>query len=156
MMRLFLAVLGLVVVVGLVACGRKDDAPAPAVAPLRHFEPASLARGAQLFGERCAVCHGPEGQGHPDWQRPSDGAFAAAPPLNGTGNDWKRSRKELAAIIKSGVRRKADKAVIMPPMQGKLSDRDIDDILNWMQSLWPAEVYESWTQAQLVVTPPSR
>jgi mono/diheme cytochrome c family protein len=155
MIRLFLSLLGLVVVASLASCGRQESAPV-ATTPLRQFEPASLARGAQLFGERCAQCHGPEGQGHPDWQRPSDGAFAAAPPLNGTGNDWKRSRKELAAVIKAGVRRKADKAVIMPPMQGKLNERDIEDILNWLQSLWPAEVYETWNKAQLATAQPSR
>ena len=147
MMRLFLTVLTLALAANLISCDRKDAAPA--TASLRQFEPGSVARGAQLFGERCAICHGPDGQGHPDWQRPSDGAFAAAPPLNGTGNDWKRSRKELAEIIKSGVRRKADKTMIMPSMHGKLNDRDIEDILNWLQSLWPADVYETWNKAQV-------
>lgn len=155
MNRLLLMVLGVVMTVGMSACSRKDAAP-PAGTTIRQFEPASVARGAQLFGERCAICHGPEGQGHPDWQRPSDGVFAAAPPLNGTGNDWKKSRSELAAIIKSGVRRKSDKAIIMPSMHGKLNERDIDDILNWLQSLWPAEVYEAWNKTQLSAVQPPR
>jgi len=142
-------------VAGMAACGRQEPGSSTATTPLRQFEPASVARGAQLFGERCALCHGPEGQGHPDWQRPSDGAFAAAPPLNGTGNDWKKSRQELAQVIKQGVRRKADKAVIMPSMQGKLSERDVEDILNWVQSLWPADVYDSWNKTQVAATPPS-
>lgn len=155
MHRLLLALPGILIVANIASCGRQESAPVAAT-PLRQFEPASVARGGQLFAERCALCHGPEGQGHPDWQRPSDGVFAAAPPLNGTGNDWKRSRRELAAIIVRGVVRKADKAVIMPSMQGKLSEREIEDILNWLQSLWPAEVYETWNKAQLAAAQPSR
>lgn len=148
--------LGLLAGLALLAgCSREDKtaAVAPAVT-VRHFDPNSLARGATLYAERCAQCHGPEGQGHPDWQTPSDGQFAAAPPLNGTGNDWKRSRTELAAIIKSGVRRKSDKAEIMPSWKGRLNAADIDDVINWMQSLWPAEVYETWHKAQSASTAP--
>ena len=154
-MNRLLLILGVVMAVGMSACNRKEAAP-PVSTTIRQFEPVSVVRGAQLFGERCASCHGPEGQGHPDWQRPSDGVFAAAPPLNGTGNDWKKSRAELAAIIKSGVRRKSDKVIIMPSMQGKLNERDIDDILNWLQSLWPAEVYEAWNKTQLSTVQPPR
>ena len=120
---------------------------APTV-PAPHFDPASVARGAQLFGERCAECHGPKAQGHPDWQTPSDGSFAAAPPLNGTGNDWKLTRAQIATIIKNGVRRKSDNADIMPAWKGRLSDSDVEDVINWMQSLWPPDVYQAWSRAQ--------
>ena len=139
----------------LAACSKQEpSAPVSPPAAVRHFDPASLSRGAALFAERCAQCHGPQGQGHPDWQTPSDGRFAAAPPLDGTGNDWKRSRAELAAIIKNGVRRKSDKVEIMPTWQGRLDERDIEDVLNWMQSLWPAEVYETWNKAQSATPAP--
>jgi len=135
----------------LVACSKGGQeagtTTAPAVA-VPHFDPVSVARGAQLFGERCAQCHGPQAQGHPDWQTPSDGSFAAAPPLNGTGNDWKLSRAQLAAIIKNGVRRKTDNADIMPAWKGRLKDGDVEDVINWMQSLWPADVYQTWIKVQ--------
>lgn len=140
----------------LAACSR-DPSGGTAVPPLslRNFEPESIAHGAALFTEHCAQCHGPKGQGHPDWQTPSDGTFAAAPPLDGTGNDWKRTRLELATTIKTGVRRKKDKTEIMPAWKGRLNDRDIEDVLNWMQSLWPAEVYEAWSKVQQAAIPPS-
>ena len=136
-------------------CSREEKSASvtPAVT-VRHFDPNSLARGATMFAERCAQCHGPQAQGHPDWQTPSDGQFAAAPPLNGTGNDWKRSRAELAAIIKNGVRRKTDKAEIMPAWKGRLNTVDIDDVINWMQSQWPTDVYETWNKAQSASTAP--
>lgn len=140
-----------------VACSQESDqatSPVPAVA-VRHFDPDSIARGAKLFDAHCAQCHGPQAQGHPDWQTPSDGSFAAAPPLNGTGHDWQRSRAELAAVIKSGVRRKTDKVDVMPGWKGRLSDRDIEDVINWMQSLWPPEVYETWNRTQAGIAPKS-
>jgi len=139
----------------LAACG-KEQPPAAPVAPataVRQFDPASVARGAALFAEHCAQCHGPQAQGHPDWQSAGSQEFAAAPPLNGTGNDVKRTRAEMAATIRNGVRRKADKADIMPAWKGRLTDRDIDDVINWAQSLWPAEVYEAWSKAQATTAP---
>ena len=135
----------------LVACSKGGQEAGTATAPAvtaPHFDPASVARGAQLFGERCAECHGPQAQGHPDWQTPSDGSFAAAPPLNGTGNDWKLTRAQIATIIKNGVRRKSDNVDIMPAWKGRLNDSDVEDVINWMQSLWPADVYQAWTKAQ--------
>ena len=139
------------------ACSKEAEqtaTPVPGMAP-RQFDPESVTRGAQMFEQHCVVCHGPRAQGHPDWQTPSDGSFAAAPPLNGTGNDWKRSRAMLAATIQNGVRRKSDNADIMPAWKGRLSERDIEDVLNWLQSLWPAEVYDAWTKAQAAATPKS-
>ena len=106
------------------------------------FSLEAIARGAALYQEHCAQCHGPEGQGHPDWQNP---AVVAAPPLNGTGNDWKRSRKDLTEIVKNGVKRK-DEAV-MPGWKERLSDQEIGDIITWFQALWPADVYERWRKA---------
>jgi len=141
----------------LVACskegGQKTAVPAPGIA-MRQFDPASVTRGARLYEEHCLVCHGPQAQGHPDWQTPSDGSFAAAPPLNGTGNDWKRSRAMLAATIQNGARRKSDNVDIMPAWKGRLTEHDIEDVLNWMQSLWPAEVYDAWTKAQATAAAP--
>lgn len=132
------------------ACSKGGQEASTGTAPaasVQQFDPVSVAHGASLFEERCAQCHGPQAQGHPDWQTPSDGSFAAAPPLNGTGNDWKRSRAELASIIKNGVRRKSDNVDIMPAWKGRLNDSDVEDVINWMQSLWPADVYQAWSKA---------
>jgi mono/diheme cytochrome c family protein len=136
----------------LVACSKEQPAPTGASAPtvaVHQFDAASVARGASIFAEHCAQCHGPQAQGHPDWQTPSDGSFAAAPPLNGTGNEHNRTRATLASTIKNGVRRKTDNLEIMPSWKGRLSDTDVEDVLNWVQSLWPAEVYDAWTRAQV-------
>lgn len=149
--------LGLLLGLALLAACSKEDKPAPLTTPapaVRHFEPASLVRGAALFEQHCALCHGPQAQGHPDWLTPSNGSFAAAPPLDGTGNDWKRSRAELAATIQNGVKRKSDNEMVMPAWKGRLKDQDVEDVINWLQSMWPAEVYEAWTKAQANVAAP--
>ena len=139
--------IGAVLALVLGACGKDEPAapatPAPTVTAPR-FDAVSIARGHELFIGQCAECHGPQAQGHPDWQTPSNGQFAAAPPLDGTGNDWKKSRAELAAVILKGVRRPGDKIDVMPAWKGRMSDQDIEDVLNYLQSLWPPEVYEAW------------
>jgi mono/diheme cytochrome c family protein len=120
------------------------EAPPPAQPP-GEFSAQNLSRGAALYVEHCLQCHGPEGQGHPDWRTPSNGEFVAAPPVNGTGNDWKRSRSELVGIIRNGAMRNG--VPVMPAYAGRLSDQDIEDILTWLQALWPPEIYERWLKA---------
>lgn len=99
----------------------------------------TMLRGARLYQENCAQCHGPEAQGHPDWQNP---AVTAAPPLNGTGNAWKRSRSELVAIIQNGVIRSGQP--VMPAWKGRVEGKDLDDLVTWFTALWPNDVYERW------------
>jgi mono/diheme cytochrome c family protein len=36
---------------------------------------------------------------------------------------------------------------VMPAYAGRLSDQDIEDILTWLQALWPPEIYERWLKA---------
>ncbi len=138
----------------LVSCSQSDDTDSGTaiedgalMAPqskARGFSMESLNRGARLFQQNCAQCHGPEAQGHPDWQRQSK-FYAAAPPLNGKGNDWKLSKAKFARIVKYGLSRNG--VAIMPAWHARLSDRDIDDIITWSQALWPTDVYEKWLKA---------
>lgn len=137
-----------------VACGKQEPektaAPATADQAQRSFTTESLFNGVRLFHEHCAQCHGPEAQGHPDWQNPK---VAAAPPLNGTGNVWKRRKQDMIAIIKNGVKRNGEP--VMPAWQGRLSDREIEDIISWYQALWPPKVYERWRKANASESAPS-
>ncbi len=142
-----LAIIGMLLVV---AC--EKQAPESSGVNLTQATPSdkrlysvdSVVRGAKLFQEHCAQCHGPEAQGHPDWLTPG---VVAAPPLNGTGNDWKRTKKELVAVIKRGVKRKGK--AVMPGWKGRLNDQEIEDIITWFQALWPTDVYERWRKANV-------
>lgn len=140
---------------GLIACERQAPPPsAPSVAPevetvLERIVPIErLTRGARLYQEHCAQCHGPEAQGHPDWENPQ---LAAAPPLNGTGNEWKRRKSELVAVIQNGANRQG--TPVMPGWKGRLSDEEIDDIITWFQALWPSDVYERWRKVNAGAAP---
>lgn len=99
-------------------------------------------RGAQLYQEHCAQCHGPEAQGHPDWKIPE---ALAAPPLNGTGNEWKRTRADMIALIENGLKRNNEP--LHPAYKGRISSADIETIITWYQALWPSDVYERWQKA---------
>lgn len=143
--------LGLALCIG--ACSRQENAPrtsaSSAIPTVGDAGPslAALNRGARLFQENCAQCHGPEGQGHPDWQTPG---VVAAPPLNGTGNDVKRTRKELLAVIHDGVKRNG--VIVMPAWKGRLSEAEINDVVAWFQALWPPEIYSKWQLAHTAKT----
>jgi len=141
-----LAVFG---VLALAACERREAVPIPQTTtpppttaqPVLEAPPslASLNRGGRLFQEHCAQCHGPEAQGHPDWQTPG---VIAAPPLDGTGNAWKRTRAELYAVIAYGAARGG--TPVMPAWKDRLSESEINDLIAWFQALWPPEVYGQW------------
>jgi len=125
----------------LVACG-KEEPVAPLTPGQTAFPMESILQGARVYQEYCAQCHGPDAQGHPDWRLPQ---VTAAPPLNGTGNEWQRSKSELAAAILNGAKR--DGVPVMPGWKGRLSDKEVEDVIIWFQALWPAEVYEKWHKA---------
>ncbi len=147
MNRIVGMVLAVLVVSG---CGKKEpEAPAVKDRADRQFSTESLFRGVRLFQEHCAQCHGPEAQGHPDWRNPR---VAAAPPLNGTGNEWKRRKQDMIATIQNGAKRNGDP--VMPAWKGRLSDQDIEDIMAWFQALWPADVYDRWRKANAQSTLP--
>lgn len=131
-------------------CGKKEsEAPAVKDQADRQFSTESLFRGVRLYQEHCAQCHGPEAQGHPDWRNPQ---VAAAPPLNGSGNVWKRRKQDMIAIIQNGAKRNGEP--VMPAWKGRLSDQDIEDVIAWLQALWPPDVYDRWRKANAQSTLP--
>jgi mono/diheme cytochrome c family protein len=143
---------GLALLLLLAACGREEPPP-PTLVPLspadRPFSMESLMRGARLYQEQCSQCHGPDAQGHPDWQNPQ---VNAAPPLDGTGNEWKRSKADLVNVILNGAAR--DGVPVMPAWKGRLTQQEAEDIVAWFQALWPADVYEKWQKANAAAAAP--
>jgi len=134
------------------ACGREESGTPSRNIEVESDRPISmesLFRGVRLYQENCALCHGPEAQGHPDWRNPK---VVAAPPLNGTGNEWKRRKQDMIAVIKNGVKRHGEP--VMPGWKDRMTDQEIEDIITWYQALWPAEVYERWRKANLAEPAP--
>lgn len=101
----------------------------------------TLSRGRQLYLQNCAVCHGMNAEGAPNWrQRDAEGKFPP-PPLNGTAHTWHHPKQALIYTIKNGT---AQLGGNMPAWKDKLSDQDIEHIIAWIQSLWPEEIYAAW------------
>lgn len=107
----------------------------------RNFDTAQIARGRTIFQENCAVCHGANAEATPDWRKPLENGRYPPPPLDGTAHAWHHSTEELKRFILKGGPPGEGR---MPGWEGKLTAQEIDDILVWIKSLWPDEVYDAW------------
>jgi mono/diheme cytochrome c family protein len=104
------------------------------------YTSAQVRRGREIYSDNCASCHGSMGQGARNWrQRGPDGNFPA-PPLNGSGHTWHHPKPVLEQIIRDGG------PANMPAWGHTLSDAEIEAVLAYVQSLWPAEIYARWAQ----------
>lgn len=137
-----LVVMGVV----LAACdtGEIGGLPVPS-APPRQVDPAQQAMGKQVYGMRCARCHGDQGQGAANWHKRAADGFYPAPPLNGSGHAWHHSLEILRHTIVNGSPPGKGK---MPAWRGKLTEQEIDAVIAWFQSSWPQPVYDAWYEMQ--------
>jgi len=154
----------LVIAIGLsAACSKEEPAKKADVADvenslqksassMKNFSVDSITRGALVFQERCAECHGPQAQGHPGWapvstrknknKKTNTKPLVLAPPLDGNGVAHLRKKTQLVKVITRGIKR--EKVLVMPGWKGRLSSQDIEDVITWFQALWPPKVYEAW------------
>lgn len=102
---------------------------------------AGAVNGGRLYQENCAQCHGTGAEGAPQWKQPGAEGKYPAPPLNGTGHAWHHPKKGLVRTIKYGT---LSMGGSMPAWQSRLSDKEIDDIIDWFQSYWSDEIYREW------------
>jgi mono/diheme cytochrome c family protein len=100
---------------------------------------ADLERGAALYAEHCAACHGPELEGQPDWRSPLSSGRLPAPPHDASGHTWHHADAVLFRIVKEGTA-----AVVgggyesdMPGFGDLLSDAEIRAVLAYIKSAWP-------------------
>jgi len=106
-------------------------------------DPSDIANGKNLFAKNCAVCHGPAGIGP---QSPAlkvkrkDGKFQP-PALNGTAHTWHHSPDLLRKIIaKGGTSYGKGYKGWMPVFEKTLTQKQRDDILKYLHSLWPDKI----------------
>ncbi|MEQ9180466.1 MAG: c-type cytochrome [Nitratireductor sp.] len=101
---------------------------------------AQIARGAAVYREHCASCHGARLEGQPDWRiRKPDGRLPA-PPHDESGHTWHHPDAHLFRITKHGLQPplapdgyESD----MPAFKGVLSDAEIWATLAFIKSRWP-------------------
>lgn len=107
----------------------------------REVNPLEYSRGQRLFQLNCAVCHGKQGEGAPNWRMPDENGKSPAPPLNGTGHTWHHSTSALVNVIKKGTGKIGGN---MPAWKDKLTNSEIRLILTWIKAQWPDELYTAW------------
>ncbi|WP_211331984.1 c-type cytochrome [Inmirania thermothiophila] len=106
---------------------------------------ARVMRGARVFQQHCAACHGRTAQGSPDWRRRGpDGRFPP-PPLDGSGHAWHHPTAVLREVIREGTVKDGGG---MPAWKGRLDEGQIDDVIAWIQSRWPEPVYRRWQEIE--------
>jgi mono/diheme cytochrome c family protein len=107
----------------------------------RVYDERQAARGEKLFIKNCEKCHGMYAEGDPYWQQKNKEGKFPPPPLDGTAHAWHHPTEILHKMIKDGGK---ELGGTMEGFEGKLSDAEITDIIVWMTSLWPEEVYATW------------
>ncbi|MBA4142794.1 MAG: cytochrome c [Nitrosospira sp.] len=105
----------------------------------RNLDPEKIKRGETVYRASCASCHGPNGEATPGWRHPGADGRYPPPPLDGSAHAWHHSTETLEKMIREGS---PDGG--MPPWDGKLTNQQIDDVIVWIKSLWPDEVYDIW------------
>ena len=157
MNQLTLIVLPMVLV--LAACSPGDSAqeqslssPPPVNNPIsekpeeRWYASQHVSQGDKVFQENCAVCHGKEGEGAPDWKKIGHDGKYPAPPLNGSGHAWHHPLKMLFHVVKNGT---PGGQGGMPAWGTKLSKDEMIAAIAWFQSKWPDQIYSAWMQREL-------
>jgi len=142
--------MSLMLVICLIPClpVQAQDTQGDAAPAARNSDPVRYTRGLRLYQKNCAACHGRQGEGDPNWrQRDAQGKFLP-PPLNGTGHTWHHPMAVLLDIILNGTARLGGN---MPAWKGRLGEREIGDILYWVQSQWSDEIYRQWFENDRVV-----
>ena len=107
----------------------------------RKLDPEKIKRGEAVYRANCANCHGPNGEATPGWRNPGADGRYPPPPLDGSAHAWHHSTETLERMIRVGS--PADIGG-MPSWDGKLTNQQIDDVIVWIKSLWPDEVYDIW------------
>jgi mono/diheme cytochrome c family protein len=98
-----------------------------------------LARGAEIYAEACAACHGAQLEGAPNWRSPGPNGRLPAPPHDISGHTWHHSDRVLLDITMRGTA-----AVVgngyesdMPGFADLYSEAELRDVLAWIKTHWP-------------------
>ena len=129
------------------------DAPQAALDPTMPVMPATvdIAQGEALYAQNGAACHGANLEGQTEWRTPDADGRLPAPPHDETGHTWHHPDRILFQYTKLGGREALAQQGVefdsgMPAFDDVLTDREIWNILAYIQSTWPER--ERATQAE--------
>lgn len=137
----------------LAACTDEDESTRtdsgqsePQTVQSRWYTADNVSRGAPVYEQYCAACHGKKGQGSFTWRQVGADGKYPPPPLNGTGHAWHHPIRALGSQIKFGAPGGGGK---MPGFAQTLSDQDVIDVIAWFQDKWSDEIYAAWFAREL-------
>ena len=106
-------------------------------------------RGAALYAEHCAACHGSALEGAENWQDHNEDGTYNPPPHDDSGHTWHHSDKVLFEYVKLGGEKLfedyPDIVSAMPGFGDALSDAEIWSILAFIKASW-SEDMRSWQE----------
>jgi mono/diheme cytochrome c family protein len=132
----FVAALAAVVAIYLALSRGGGASSAPADASV-------VARGAVVYRQQCASCHGANLQGQPNWRVRLPNGRLPAPPHDDSGHTWHHPDDVLFGIVKNGLvppYAPPGYASDMPAFGSTLSDEDIRAVLAFIESRWSPQV----------------
>jgi mono/diheme cytochrome c family protein len=112
------------------------------IPPLPTLDAAEVNLGRQIYMEQCAICHGSNGEGQPNWKMPDANGNMPAPPHDDSGHTWHHADGLLYEITRDGFRdplKPPDSPLTMPAFGDKLSDAEIRAVITYFKSLWSEE-----------------
>lgn len=103
----------------------------------------ALSRGARVYAAECASCHSVGPGERAARTQPGVRGPTPAPPLDATGHTWRHSDTELAGIVARGAGGvdPSGSTSVMPAFAERLNESEIDDILAYVKSRWPADIH---------------
>jgi mono/diheme cytochrome c family protein len=126
------AVFGAVLTPGVLGCSQRSG-----------HDPYALMEGENIYKAECASCHGVKLEGQPDWRTRRPDGRLPAPPHDANGHTWHHPNEQLFAIVKFGLvppNAPEGYASDMPAYVGILTDRQIENVLAWIESQWSPEI----------------
>jgi mono/diheme cytochrome c family protein len=101
---------------------------------------ARVEKGAKVYKQHCAVCHGASLEGQPNWRVRLPNGRLPAPPHDETGHTWHHPDDVLFGITKHGLvpgkYAPRDYESDMPAFDGKLSDEEVWTALAYIKTHW--------------------
>ena len=95
-----------------------------------------VAHGQEIYATNCALCHGAQLEGQPDWKKPLPNGHLLAPPHDASGHTWHHPDEALFHVTKFGTTQESD----MPAFRDVLSDGDVWAVLAFIKSTWPEDI----------------
>ncbi|MCP3662349.1 MAG: cytochrome c [Gammaproteobacteria bacterium] len=112
----------------------------------RWYTQDQVTRGNAPFQENCASCHKSDASGTLNWRETDAQGKLPPPPINGTAHAWHHPLSVLRRTVRVGG---VPLGGSMPGFDGKLDSGQIDDILAWVQSHWPDDIYGVWHERNI-------